>query len=158
MARYAESTSVSSDRSRAEIEKTLSRYGATGFMYGWEEDRAMIIFKTEDRQVKFILPLPNKKSPEFSLTPEKRRRRSQEQIEKAYEQAVRQRWRALSLVIKAKLEAVETGITSFDSEFMAHLVLPNGATIGEFMQPQIINAYETGRMPKMLPSPKELEK
>ena len=35
MSRYAEQTSVAAERSRAEIEGTLTRYGATAFMYGW---------------------------------------------------------------------------------------------------------------------------
>ena len=32
---YAKRTEVSADRSRAEIEKTLVKYGATGFVTGW---------------------------------------------------------------------------------------------------------------------------
>lgn len=28
------------DRSRSEIERTLTRYGARQFMYGWDENRA----------------------------------------------------------------------------------------------------------------------
>lgn len=77
--------------------------------------------------------------------------RSQTQQEEIYEQAVKQRWRALALVIKAKLEAVEAGITIFEDEFLAHIVLPNGQTAGEYMVPQIEAAYETGKMPAMLP-------
>jgi hypothetical protein len=34
---------------------------------------------------------------------------------------------------------------------MAHIVLPNGQTVGECMVPQISAAYETGRMPRLLP-------
>jgi hypothetical protein len=37
MTRYAEGTSVPMDRSRIEAEKTLMRYGATGFAYAWEQ-------------------------------------------------------------------------------------------------------------------------
>jgi hypothetical protein len=36
VSKFAENTSVSAERSRAEIEKTLRRYGADQFMYGWE--------------------------------------------------------------------------------------------------------------------------
>jgi len=35
VSRYAEGTSVPADRSRAEIERTLTRYGADQFAYGW---------------------------------------------------------------------------------------------------------------------------
>ncbi|HLA14639.1 MAG TPA: hypothetical protein VJZ25_06405, partial [Gemmatimonadaceae bacterium] len=42
MGQYASTTTVSSAQSRAEIEKTLDRYGATSFAYGSEQTRAMI--------------------------------------------------------------------------------------------------------------------
>ena len=55
------------------------------------------------------------------------------------------------MVIKAKLEAVECGISCFEQEFMANIVLPDGKTAGDFMLPQIARAYATGIMPPMLP-------
>jgi hypothetical protein len=55
------------------------------------------------------------------------------------------------LAIKAKLEAVEQGITEFESEFMAHIVMPDGKTVGHHVLPQISAAYSTGKMPKLLP-------
>ena len=129
MARYASQTTVSSDRSRAEIESTLRRYGADGFAYMSEADRAIIGFRFNGRTVKFLLPLPDRK--DFERTPDKHLWRSPEATDKAWEQGTRQRWRALSLCIKAKLEAVEAGIVSFDDEFLAHFVLPGGQTVGQ---------------------------
>lgn len=149
MGRFAENTSVSSGKSRAEIDRTLSRYGATGFMYGWSGTDAVIAFEMKGRRVKFILPLPDRGSREFTHTPTGKIRASK-QIEDAFEQAIRQRWRALALVIKAKLEAVEAGITEFEEEFLAHIVLPNGSSVGKFMIPQIEKAYKTGKMPPLL--------
>jgi hypothetical protein len=55
------------------------------------------------------------------------------------------------LLIKAKLEAVTSGITSIDEEFMPNICLPDGRTVGEFIQPQIEESYRTGQMPPMLP-------
>ena len=101
-----------------------------------------------ERQIKFILPLPAKE--EFKLTPTGRARTENSQYE-AWEQACRQRWRALNLVIKAKLEAVECGISVFEDEFMANIVLPGGQTVGDFMKPQIERAYISGEIPKLLP-------
>ena len=146
---YADKTRVPSDKSRSEIEKILSRYGAVGFIYGWQDDFAVIGFQMAGKQVKFMLPLPDRNSDEIRLT-DKGRKRISSQIEPAYEQAVRQKWRALALVIKAKLEAVESGITYFEDEFLAHIVLPDGKTVGAFMRPQIENAYKSGKMPKLL--------
>lgn len=149
---YAETTTVSSEKSRAEIERILSRYGASSFMYGWIADSAQIAFDMNGRRIRFILPLPNKADKDFTNTPTGKPRAAKA-IEDAYEQAIRQRWRALSLVIKAKLEAVESGITEFDDEFLAHIQLPNGSTVGQFMLPQIETAYATGKMPPLLPAP-----
>lgn len=149
---YAENTDVPSDKSRAEIERTLARYGADQFMYGWDRDQAVVQFRMNDRHVRFLLPLPDREAPEFKLTPAKRYKRSDADAERAWEQAVRQRWRALALVVKAKLEAVESGITEFEDEFLAHIVLPNGSTAGAWMRPQIADAYEKGVMPSMLPA------
>ncbi|WP_422366371.1 hypothetical protein [Pelagibius sp.] len=153
MTRYAQSTTVAADKSRAEIEKILARYGADQFLYGWEVGQAVVAFRAHGRQIRFTLPMPDRNDEEFTLTPARRTRRSAEQIEAAYDQAVRQRWRALALVIKAKLEAVETGITEFEDEFMAQIVLPDGQTVGAFMKPQIAIAYDRGHMPKLLPAP-----
>lgn len=147
---YAANTTVSSEKSRAEIERTLSRYGASSFMYGWNPTHAQIAFDMNGRRIHFKLPMPDKTGKEFTQTPTGKPRTSSA-AEQAYEQAVRQRWRALSLVIKAKLEAVEAGITVFDEEFLAHMVLPNGGTVGQFMLPQVEQSYATGQMPSLLP-------
>lgn len=149
--KFAENTNVSSEQSRAEIERTLNRYGATGFMYGWNADTATIMFEMQARRVMFRLQMPDRSAREFVLTPGGKRERSPQDALKAWEQACRQRWRALALVIKAKLEAVETGITVFEDEFMAHIVLPgNRQTVSEWLRPQLAHAYETGKMPPLL--------
>lgn len=150
MTRYAENTSVPSDRSRSEIERTLARYGADQFMYGWSGDEAVIAFRANDRHVQFRLPMPPRQDHSFTRTPTGRQR-SATQAAEAYEQAVRQRWRALALVIKAKLEAVDTGITEFEAEFLAHIMLPNGSTVGEWVRPQLHEVYLHGTMPALMP-------
>ena len=153
MPKYAENTAVSSDRSRAEIENILARYGANRFMYGWDPESAVIAFEMHGRRIQFRLPLPDRDAKEFTQTPTGRPRAAT-QVAEAYEQAVRQRWRALALVIKAKLEAVDAGITVFEDEFMAHIVLPSGETVGHWMRPQIEASYRSGTMPPLLPAPK----
>jgi hypothetical protein len=149
---YASQTDVTSDRSRVEIERTLQRYGARGFMYGWDESRAVLGFVASGRQVRFVLPMPDRTAREFTHTPSRGTLRSAAEQEKHYEQAVRQRWRALALVIKAKLEAVEAGIVTFDEEFLAHLVLPSGETVAQSVVPSVERAYATGETPALLPA------
>lgn len=152
MSRYASSTSVDSAASRAEIERTLMRYGATAFMYGINERESVVAFELAGRRVQFRLPLPDPKSDEFRYTATGRTRTAQSGAE-AYEQAVRQRWRALLLCVKAKLESVEAGIESFDDAFLAQLVLPGGATVGERMASTLDLALESGALPPLLPGP-----
>lgn len=152
MTQYASKTKVSSSKSKNEIERTLTRYGAEEFMYGTRVDCAVVAFKMVGRQIRFLLPLPDRNNTDF--TEYKRGsstwERSEESAAQLYEQAIRQRWRALALVIKAKLEAVESGITEFEDEFLAHIVLPGGQTMGELARPQIAIAYETGKIPPLL--------
>lgn len=151
MGTYASNTDVSPDRSRAEIERTLIRYGATGFSYGWEGQRAMVAFQASNRFVRFLVQMPDRNAREYTHTEGRGQKRSERQAFAAWEQACKQRWRALALVIKAKLEAVDSGITTFENEFLANIVLPNNQTAGEWVAPAIERAYVKGVMPRMLP-------
>jgi hypothetical protein len=150
MPTYANQTSVSTMKSRDEIERTLVRYGAEQFMHGWDADKAIIAFQANGRRVKFVLPLPSRDDRAFTHTPSTKKRRTPAAAEEAWEQGCRQRWRALALVIKAKLEAVEAGITEFDSEFAMHILLPDGSTVQDHVLPAIDEAYATGSMPHSL--------
>jgi hypothetical protein len=151
MTRYAEQTSVPSDRSRSEIEATLRRYGASRFAYGWDVEAATIGFGLGSRLVRFRLPLPDPGDKRFTRTPGKGLARSADAAAAAYEMAVRQSWRALALVIKAKLEAVAAGITSVEDEFLAHTILPNGSTVGDWARPQLDRVLAAGQMPALMP-------
>lgn len=150
MSRYAKDTEVSSEKSRMEIERTLTRYGADQFMYGWKDTAAVIAFRAKGRNIRFMLPMPAKDDRRYTKDG-RGAIRSPERRLAAWEQDTRQRWRALALCIKAKLEAVASGITQFDDEFMAQIVLPNGQTMSEHAQPLIARAYESGEMPPLLP-------
>jgi hypothetical protein len=151
VSRYAENTSVSADKSRSEIEATLRRYGADQFAYMTSRTEARIGFIANGRQVQFRLAMPDPSDREFTHTPERKNARSPQQAEAAWEQATRQRWRALALVIKAKLEAVDTGITVFEDEFLAHIMLPNGRTVGETIGAQLDDVYAGSKMLELMP-------
>lgn len=146
---YAEGTSVPVEKSKAEIERMLQRYGASAFGSFWEGARAIIMFEANKRRVRFALDMP--KPEEFRMTTgERARKRNDGDMARAHDQEIRRRWRSLALVIKAKLEAVETGVSEFESEFLSHIVMPDGKTVGETLIPQIATAYETKKMPPML--------
>lgn len=140
---YAATTEVPVAKSRAEIERLLER--AKAKQYGTAVDydlrQARVQFRLHDRIVRFVIMLPDPKKIG---------------VGKRLEQAERQRWRALLLVIKAKLESVENAIATFEEEFLAHIVMPNDRTVAELILPSIGEAYKTGRMPKALaPAPED---
>jgi hypothetical protein len=134
---YAETTEVSVARSRAEIEEMLMRKGCQQFAYMADESKAAIGFTIQNRRVRFVIPLPQRSDKRFWFTPSRHTRRTEEDAYKAWEQGCRSRWRALYLAIKAKLEAVEIGITTFEEEFLAHFVTDDGRTIGERVIPAL---------------------
>lgn len=123
------------ERSRAEIERMLTRYKAIRFASGWSENGAVILFEVHERRIRFDLPMPDVDDKKFTLVPGSSwKKRTADAARKAYEQACRSRWRALALVIKAKLEAVESGIT----------------TVAGWVGPQIAEAYANGTMPSLM--------
>jgi hypothetical protein len=153
MTRYAEGTDVTAERSRLEIERTLSRYGATSFFYGTETGKAVLGFRAHGRYVRFSVKLPeltDQEIAEVRTQVDSYRKRTSAEAEKAREKIVRQRWRALALGIKAKLELVETGIETFEEAFLAQVMLPDGGTVGDAILPRIAEAYESGKQIQLL--------
>ena len=150
---YARNTIVSAIRTRNEIEETLERYGADGFAYAgpgaiWQPSSSP--WRTAAFASSWSCPiLRTSGTPTTELRPGSA---AQELSREAHDQACRQRWRALLLVIKAKLEAVTAGISTIETEFLANIVLPDNTTAGEWMLPQIDRAYRTGEMPPLLPA------
>jgi hypothetical protein len=143
---FATDTTVPVERSKAEIERLLGRHGATRFMSGWDGDTAALGFVLGTRTIQFLLPLPARSDDQFHRTPTGRRRRNPADAGRAWEQACRARWRALLLVIKAKLEAVECGISTVEDEFLAWTVLPGDRrTIGDRLRPMIEESVRSGK-------------
>ena len=133
---YAEKTHVPVERSRAEIERTLTRYGADRFAYLNESGRAVIMFEASSRRLRFDLPLPDG-----------------DDIRSA--QAKRQKWRALLLAIKSKLESVASGIETFEEAFLAHVIMPDNRTVADHAIARIEAAYAGEKMQPLLPAPRK---
>ena len=91
---YAEKTSVSVVKTKADIEELIQKAGAEQFVSGYKEDMAVIGFSLADRQIRFILPLPDKQDKTFWYTPERRTKRTEKQAYEAWEQTCRSKWRA----------------------------------------------------------------
>ena len=153
MTRYAKDTKVSVTDSKAEIERIVERYGADGFMSAWSGDQAIVAFTMKGRQVRFVLTMPAREDEAFTtyMRGSVKFQRDPGPARELWEQACRQRWRALALVIKAKLEAIESDISTFDDEFLAHIVMPDGKTVGEHARQTVALAYSTGKVQPLLP-------
>ncbi len=136
---YANETTVPIYKSQEEIRRILSKYGGTSFAFAESKGKAMIMFELKNRRVMFKLPLPPPPPPN-----------STQAFIKRYEQLGRSKGRALVLGIKAKLECVNSEITTLEQEFMAHIVLPNGSTVGDVVLPEIERSYKSGDMPGLL--------
>jgi hypothetical protein len=133
---YAAETNVPVSKTRSEIEVLLERHKAKqyGTAVDFELGQARVQFRLHDRIVRFLIALPDRKK--FTT--------------KRFEQMERQRWRALLLVIKAKLESYESQIETFEAAFLGQIVMPNDRTVADLMVPIIAESYKGGKMPKML--------
>lgn len=146
--KYATGTEVPIERSRAEIERMIHRFGASRFGAQWDRTTATIAFEYDKWRVRFVITLPSRA--DFVKTEAGRNRNEKDQA-RAYEAEERRRWRSLALVIKAKIEAVQSGVSTFTDEFFAMLVLANGHTLGEHLAPQLEAMRDGGKTPPLLP-------
>jgi hypothetical protein len=159
---YAQDTTVPVERSKAEIERVLTKYQASQFVSGWDErqNKAMVQFEMRDRRIRIMVDTPTLDS--FKMTKRRDswgtmrdRERTDAQMKGEREKELKRRWRALLLVIKAKLEAVESGISTFEEEFLPYVVTASGRTIGEMILPKLDQVASSGRLPPLLPGKTE---
>lgn len=128
--RYAEGTKVSVDTSRGEITGILAKHGVArmGWMGSPEGDDLMFELGGGSYRFRIVKPTPD----------ELRERDGSEYVyphnvdwaTKA-DQEWRRRWRANVLLLKAKLEFIEGGDTTFDRELLPYRVLKGGQTLEE---------------------------
>jgi hypothetical protein len=114
---YAKGTTVSVERSRAEIDTLLGKYGATQRGIQTSETAAQVAFVIEGKKYRIDVPLPELR--EFRGDARK------------CEQGCRERWRCVVLLLKSKLQLVQLKMSTVEREFLADMVLPNGRTAGQ---------------------------
>lgn len=148
---YASGTSVTEDRSRAEIERLLMKFGSDEFGYITRQGEAIIGFRIKNIRCEMRVPLPCRDDEAFTLTANGKDRSSNAAYE-LWAKEVRRKWRSLCLVIKAKLVAVEDGVTTFEAEFLPYMICGDGNTITTKMLP-MIEAAQSGKGPLALPAP-----
>ncbi len=144
---YASGTEVSVERSQAELSTLLRKRGSASVAVGQTAAAGVIQFELEERQIRFAVPMPD--PADFKRTKQGATRTAQ-QLSNAVAAEERRRWRALLLVVKAKFEAVDSQIVTFESEFLAQTVLPNNETVLEQTREPIKRAYIEGHVRPLL--------
>lgn len=147
---YAENTKVPLEQSIAEIIGMIRKAGAESVGQMHDRDKFVIVFALGGRRMKFSVPLVMQyEGPERSGN-------GRAVDQKAWiDQRNRQKGRALMLVIKAKLESVESNVETFEEAFLANIILPgDNATVYERMAEPIAIEYQSGKIqPLMLGGP-----
>lgn len=157
---YAQGTEVSRSKSLQDIERALTRFGASEFCYATREDRAVVMFRMSAERsgcgeavpVRMGIDLPGRD--QFRYTPRSGQERTDRQIEELRDKEVRRRWRSLHAVIKALLVAVDDGILTFEEAFLSAIVWGDNHTTAEHLLPRMHDALAHGGSgPKLLPEP-----
>ncbi len=120
----------------------MKRAGAQRVAQYEEPDRFTIQFELSERLVRFRVSLPA-----LGETPQRNGRGTALPAGQRRERMLqmhRQRARALMLVIKAKLESVESGVETFEQAFLPNVVMADGATVYERISAPIALEYQNG--------------
>lgn len=140
---YAAETDISPEKTLQDIQKLVKAAGAAKF--GYEDSAAEIVVKFSMKGLRglvdicFKVPLP--KPEDFIYNSIGQRMRDVQQ-QQSHAKAVRSTWRALLLVIKAKLEAIDAGIEVLEEAFLPQIVIEK-RTVYEVLQPAL-DAYQAG--------------
>jgi hypothetical protein len=152
---YAENTTVPVEKSMGEIVALVKKAGAVRIGQLEDVGALSVQFFMTDRMLRFRVPVPtlddiakNDSKHRYIDIPLAVR-------QKKVEAARRQRARALLLVIKAKLESVESGVETFDEAFLPNIVMSDGATVWERVGGTLALEYQSGKpMPFLLEGPR----
>lgn len=136
--RYAEGTTVTVGSSRGEISAILENHGVAkqGWMTGPNGDQLMFEMDGHSFRFDIIKPTmveirqmyPNAYEPQKKLDAEWRRR-----------------WRANVLLLKAKLEFIESGDTTMDRELLPYMLTNDGKTVAELIATGGLPLLTTGK-------------
>lgn len=132
---YAADTDVPVERSKSQIEAMLRACGARGFASAWDDFGDRVEFLWNALRIRFHLPRAARAN---FMHDNAGRERKPSAVDRRLQQHDRQRWRALYLVVKAKLEATDAGISCIEDEFLSFIVDPTtDKTVGDVLVPRI---------------------
>ncbi len=156
---YAEGTTVPVEKTKTELDVLLGKHGATqrGSFTDDTKGVAVVLFQLDGRKYQILVPLPQAHDVMPSKTKDEPRgwngwdaKKRQAWVSKTFDQRSRERWRAVLLLCKAKLELVALGVSSVEREFLADLVLPTGERVHDAVAKNIQTYYVNGTPPTRL--------
>jgi hypothetical protein len=148
---YAENTTVKVEKSISEIIALLKKAGADNVGQMEARGGMTVAFTLQERQLRFVVRYPS--IDDMPTHSGSRAKLTDAMREEKRQQRIRQRARALLLVIKAKLESVESGVETFEQAFLANVVTANGQTVYERINDTIALEYSSGAVHPLLPAP-----
>lgn len=130
--RFAAGTAVPVRKTQVELDELLQKHGATQRATFQDDDagKAIVQFRLSERMIRLLI--------------------NRDPKSKRVDQADRETWRRLLLVVKAKLEIVASGSSTVEREFLADVLLSDGRTVHEAIRADIKESYITGKMPPLL--------
>ncbi len=151
---YAAKTSVSVEKSRAELDALLAKHGAKQRQIGADDEKglAICVFSLADRWVRMQVPIPRVGDFDRVMRRGYQHTTSTGERDRLHAQALRERWRAILLLTRAKLEAISLGVSTVEREFLPDVLLPNGRNVHDEIAASLVEAYKTGKTPPLLGS------
>jgi hypothetical protein len=139
--KFAYQTRISTAESMQQIQSLLAKYQATQFGYVTDAETsiATISFRCRERLYRFQLTIPRME--EFAVHDHGGlpRKLAEKHTTARFERAMRSRFRALALGIRAKLVLVEAKISTLEESFLAESVDPHtGLTVAELIRERAI--------------------
>lgn len=150
---YASGTTVAAAKTQGEIMGLLGRRGVTKIATFSDDDKRVysIAFEYEGVPYRCSLPLPDPAEERFCNYYQGKvlYERTENAKRELYTKEVDRKWRAFGMVIKAKIVAVEEGISTMAAEFIGNAILGNGLTVAETHAPEMAQLAALGRLPAL---------
>jgi len=143
---YTRGDSFSVGASREHVERALLDFGATDVRFSQRGRLCALAFRACGRQFRFVISLPQPDGIP-AIRGDAAETHGHEVTAKVLEHKARRFWHAFALSTDAKLAAVAAGVATFESELLAHVVLPGSRTVIDELEPVIASAYRSGQRP-----------
>lgn len=124
--RYAWGTKVSIDKSRSELMGLLAKHGVEDIATTHSATRGDAVrFRIGERWFELAVPRPTFEDVKVDYA------RISGTWDDNRDAEWRRRWRAQLMLLKMKLEFIETGESTVENELMSHMLLRDGQTLAE---------------------------